>query len=145
MSKIEFRNDSSVFAVTYRQILQEKINVICKKIGFDDFEVTWVIYDPKDEQSKMIEDVVLVGIPGKDYGYTILEQKKIYISILAMRKNINQGIYDSVKKLGGICTQDDFLANVIIDEITHIQTGVNHGEERYDKKFRENLWKYYNQ
>ena len=38
---------------------------------------------------------------------------------------------------------DDSLANIIIDEITHIQTQSNHGTNKYDKKFGENLTLYY--
>jgi hypothetical protein len=46
-----------------------------------------------------------------------------------------------LKRLGDI--EEDFLADVILDEITHIQTNCNHGSSKYDRKLQENAEKYY--
>ena len=37
----------------------------------------------------------------------------------------------------------DSLENILIDEITHIQTRCDHGNPIYDNKHKENIQKYY--
>ncbi len=39
--------------------------------------------------------------------------------------------------------KSDSLENILINEITHIQTRCNHGNPIYDNKHKENIQKYY--
>ena len=138
MSNIVFETSNSMIIVgNYKEILQNTISLVCKKINFDDKDVKWVIFDPK--QGKSTSERLFVGRKGADYGYTNIQEQTIYISILAIQasEQIYGKKWNVRMRLGKI--RNDFLSNVIIDEITHIQTKKNHGMEEYDKKLQENM------
>lgn len=143
MSNIEFDTKGSVMLLLcdYKKILQEKIDKVCQKIGFNDSDISWYIYDPK--QNKNSIDQIFVGLNGRDYGYCIPHKKEIYISTLSIQKDVNSTLLKKYSELLKLPKTDDFLANVIIDEITHIQTKQNHGNSEYEKKFIENANKFY--
>ena len=143
MSRIEYDNSVKMIGDVYhyKTILQDKINEICKKIGYDDFGVTWHIFDPQEGKNQI--EKMMVDDDGEAYGYCILPQKEIWISTLAIPKQIlstdrEKNVFLEVNK-----EQEDILAEVIIDEITHIQTGLNHGDLGYDKKLEDYFKKYY--
>lgn len=148
MSNIKFERDDCLMISKngYIKILQSKINSVCKIIGFDDSKIQWIIYDPI--MRKTLLKQISEGFSGKDYGYCIPGKNIIYISTLSIQKNDSNSLfekYHTVLPSNKYKDKDDFLANVIIDEITHFQTHCNHGSLIYDKKFKENINKYYQQ
>lgn len=129
----------------YVSALQRKIDEVCRKIGFNDSKVEWHIYEPKIDgisKNNRVFQEVLIGRNGEDFAYTDVNKNEIWISTLSLKKgdNINSLIKQPFKSCNN---ERDFLAEVIIDEITHIQTGLNHGETQYDNQFLQNIKKYY--
>lgn len=68
MSKIRYNNQSAHIAI-YEMVLQEKITEVCRKICFDDSQISWVIFDAESFYSSKIASSVLVGTRGRDYGF----------------------------------------------------------------------------
>ena len=87
-----------------------------------------------------------MGTKGKDYGVTIFPDT-IGISILAIDKDIFYG-NSIMKKMNPllknrISNSEDILADVILDEITHVITKRDHDTDLYDKKLEEYRKRYY--
>ena len=144
MSKIRYNNQSAHIA-TYEMILQEKITEVCRKIGFDDSQVSWVIFDADDFYPNKIASSILIGTRGSDYGFFDHNTREIWISknaIQMAKPRITNILKNSVLS-NTLNRESDFLADVLLDEITHFQTGANHGETKYDRKLQENHAKYY--
>ncbi len=145
MSKIEFDlKDSVAQLINCKEILGNKISKVCSRIGFDDSKITWIVFDPNEKEKENFFAHIR-GYYGCDYGYCVPEINKIWISTLSIMKDDDASplkkIHSQLKLL--LLNKEDFLANVIIDEITHIQTGSDHGSEKYDTQLRENLISYY--
>lgn len=143
MSKIEYNSNTGSTLSMYRQILQEKISSVCSKTGFDDSEITWIIFEHDATPTNTILDSFFIGMHGKDYCYCDSVQKKIWISTLALQRSGNPIMSNAADISGRKSAGDDFLADVLIGGITRIQTGESHGDSSYDEKFRENKEKYY--
>ncbi|HCW03139.1 MAG TPA: hypothetical protein DGK91_00520 [Clostridium sp.] len=144
MSNIEYQFGGQTIALLcdYKEILQKKIDIVCTKIGFNDSKIKWYIFNPKIRKTTIQN--ILVGMNGCDYGYCITDKNEIWISALSIQKCGSLTAYDKINSMIKLQKKaDDFLANVIIDEITHIQTGSNHGQKDYDNKFIDNMRKYY--
>ena len=144
MSKIRYNNKSAHIAI-YETLLQEKITAVCRKIGFDDSQVFWVIFDAESFYSNKTMSSILVGTRGRDYGFFDPDTHEIWVSTKAIQ--MTQSRSTNVLKTSILPNktnhESDFLADVLLDEITHFQTGANHGETKYDRKLRENREKYY--
>ena len=138
----------------YQSYLSKKIKIVCSKIKFEKNDIKWIIYDPKSLTANPIEKS-LIGTRGKDYGFCDPGNKEIYISILAIQgdlngKNIlkqinnNLNLIGKTYKLSGVTkNKRDFLADVILDEITHIVTKSNHGDDEYDETLERFRYIYY--
>ncbi len=132
---IEMDSNSPIIYTQYINILACKIKTVFKKVGFSYYGIKWIVFDPKisdicGNKPNNIEKL-FVGSKGKDYGACNLEDTTIWISTLAIAKakvknNILPGIEERAK--------EDFLADVILDEIAHISTKSNHGQEKYDNE-----------
>lgn len=129
----------------YKEKLNQKIQDVCSKIGFDDSNITWVIYNPKSKSKDKLLNNIFIGINGKDYGYSILQYNEIWISILSITSKYSMLIEDRIAEILKLNNEKgkDFLANVILDEVTHIQTKCDHGDNQYDEKLKENYKLYY--
>lgn len=147
MSKIIFYKESfNVDLVIYSQILQENISAVCNKIEFDDSEITWIIYDSKATYSNIVLKSALARPHRKDYAFCKPEQREIWISLLALHRSQNLIISKTASFFPYTSTTfgaNNFLVNVLLDEITHIQTGHDHGSPIYDAQLRSNAEKYY--
>lgn len=142
------KNESSSRMTIYEGILEGAINDVCQRIGFDPNTVVWVIYSVDD--SKLIPPLVpdwLINCNSQrknQWGYCeIAENKKtIYISTKA--------IIQSKYALPNKCSlgfekkrsTHDTLTDVLLDEITHIQTRRDHGSPAYDRQYQNNCCKY---
>lgn len=162
MDNILFRyfNGNIFNLANYKKILEDKIHVIRSAIGFYNRDITFYIFDPdlrrKYEEKNDLFCIILAktdvgsGIKrpysGRDYGYCIPEKKEIYISTIAIQSPLFSFSGNNVFSVLGQSRRanSDLLANVIIDEITHFQTGADHGQLKYDTKLNENLTRYYN-
>ena len=156
----------------YQSYLSKKIKIVCSKIKFEKNDIKWIIYDPKITSAKKSRlflftsydpksltanpiEKSLIGTRGKDYGFCDPGNKEIYISILAIQgdlngKNIlkqinnNLNLIGKTYKLSGVTkNKRDFLADVILDEITHIVTKSNHGDDEYDETLERFRYIYY--
>lgn len=65
----------------YKKLLLDKIHKICKKIGFDDSKIRWVIYKSNKYEIKLNTNLL-----SNDFGFCILEKNEIWISTLAIEK-----------------------------------------------------------
>lgn len=144
MSNIQLESigQAMILYCDYKKVLQSKIDKVCSKIGFDDSKIQWLIYNPKSNKTSLAQ--ILVGLNGEDYGYCNPNDNMIWISTLSIQKDASSSPlknYNNLLKLQK--DTNDFLANVIIDEITHIQTKSNHGSAKYDDKFKDNVMRYY--
>lgn len=117
---------------------------MCKALEFNDSDITWTILNNKgfnvnDYGASFcwnLEDLFVVK-RGKDYGYCYPAKNEIWVSTLALRQNL----YTLTKTT--TCTpfplwKNDILADVLVDEITHIQTMRDHDDEYYNSKLKEN-------
>ena len=153
MSNIRYRSGQTmVLGFDHKKLLQNKINEVCRKIHFDDRGVTWEIFDSfteyADGRKKKSMDRMFVGIKndGSDYAATDVKNRIVYVSLMAI------GLDGAIKRpflnmqsLGKprLRRYEDKLANILIDEITHLQTGSAHNTETYDKQFKANIDLYY--
>lgn len=143
MSKIKFCEGVYSCLALLSDILQDKINIISKRIGFDDSNVMWIIYNPSSHYKNAISYTLLAGSYGTDYGYCFPGKKQIWISTKAILHIGNLPIAKAMCIFQYNAVNQDLLADVILDEITHIQTGLNHGDKTYDWRLIENRVKYY--
>ena len=144
MSKIQLDPELKLICPEFHDILKVKIISVCNKIGFDDSQVVWWIFDPTNTSSNRIPNNLLIGKHGRDYGYCDFRSNEIWISTLALRKSMqeqNQRKRSHILGYNKSC--EDFLADVIIDEITHLQTKSHHGTTCYINKYRDNHRLYY--
>ena len=134
MSNIRFEKCSDP---VYKKILLDKIRKVCKKIGFDDSKIRWVIYKPNKYEIKLNTNLL-----SYDFGFCILEKNEIWISTLAIEKE-RSNLTCEKSCVFPPKNESDSLENILIDEITHIQTRCDHGNPIYDNKHKENIQKYY--
>lgn len=139
MSKIEFSKEVGPLRLNYEDVLRRRINQVCQKIGFDDSRIIWTIFNAKNKRAI---DSVLVGLKGEDYGYCVPKENKIFISIQAIQRDSLSNPINKIVKVSGK-KENNFLADVILDEITHIQTRSNHGDGKYENQLNKNRRKYY--
>lgn len=115
----------------YGIILQKAINKVLSKIGISDEGITWVIFN---EKPHMENDPSLSSIYLQDrykYGDCKIDTKIIRISTVAIIKAPNYNILDVTQKIIQQ-PKNDFLADVIMDELAHITTKKDHGSKVYD-------------
>ncbi|KUO79067.1 MAG: hypothetical protein APF81_17350 [Desulfosporosinus sp. BRH_c37] len=148
--KLNIKLDDSVKIKSpiYSFVLKQKIISVINKIGRDRFDkVKWIIFDAKNLNKRKFSS--LLNIPsvyivrqGKDYGFCIYEECEIWISTVTIQSS---GLFEqNIKTLVPELNNSDFLADVIIDELTHIMTGKDHGSKEYDMQFNEYHNRYYN-
>ena len=147
--KIKMDSNISIHFNGYQTCLSNKIKAVCSKIGISYKGITWIIFDPaiSDIYGNIPDNLqkIFIGRKGSDYGATN-GIDTIWISTLSISRDFSS--FYTLKKLqqtiGFLPTNDeDFLAEVIIDELTHIATGCDHGTATYDKKYVEFLNVYY--
>lgn len=146
MSNIKFENTNFVI---YKIILQEAIDDIKQRIGITDEEIEWVIFDEKDYmENNLIKKMSMPSFIYQNqykYGFCYTDTKKIYISTATIMTS-KMGFFKSkIAKMPWM--QDEkgiFLVNVILDELVHIKTEKNHGDEEYDATLEKYYATYYN-
>lgn len=147
---IELDSKIQVLYYDYKKFLSNKIKLVCSKVGFSYAGVKWIIFDPKisdvyGNKPNQIQQM-WVGSKGRDYG-ACNRKDTIWISTLAINKEYSaNSILNKTNQALGIVrkNEEDFLADVILDEIAHIATGCDHGSAKYDKKLAEFREHYYN-
>ena len=130
----------------YEKILRNKIDLVCKRIHFTPSTVKWIIFD-SSERKRDLKGNVLVGTRGSDYGFCFPKRKEIWISTLALQKsNFNKKTESLQRQVFNTLMYNrtsDYLADVLIDEITHIQTGKDHEDLKYKETFTKNRKMFY--
>lgn len=148
MRRIIFHNSVSEQPV-YKFVLQQKIAEVCKAIGFDDSDITWIIFDNRN--FNLIKHTANYGWNlgelftvnhGEDYGYCYPARNEIWISTFTLQQAAPAARKVYISSTPSICKRD-ILADVLIDEITHIQTQCDHNSISYKAKLGENKRKYY--
>ena len=119
-----------------------------KKIGINDDEIEWVIFDEKDYienrfNGKMLMPSFVYQAQYK-YGFCYINTKQIYISTAAI---MTSNVGDFKRKIPQIAHIHEgksvFLINVILDELAHIKTGKDHGNKEYDTTLEKYYKAYY--
>lgn len=147
---IEIDSEIQILYVNYKEYLARKIKLVCSKVGFSYDNIKWIIFDPKisnvyGNKPNQIQKI-FIGRQGQDYGACNLKDK-IWISTLAIQKELieNSTLAKMNTMLNGTTQKkEDFLANVILDEIAHIYTKSNHGDKKYDQELNRIKDLYYN-
>ena len=136
----------------YEKTLQDYINKVMKAIGENDDGIKWIICEENDLpgnrksefQMSVEKSTGIVWCP--QYGRSMPDTKTIWISKHAIR----DALYFNNKQTNSILDsvimkrpQRELLSEVIIDEFTHIKTGANHGNRKYDDLQQKYLRKYY--
>ena len=140
-------------------MLQNKITEVCSRIGFDDSRVIWEIFDSfieyadgRRKTSAINKMFVGIKTDGSDYAATDIKKRIVYVSLMAIRLDRSfvgiPLVPSAVPLMSGLRFErhrkyEDRLANILIDEITHLQTEKDHGNEIYDKQFNKNIELYY--
>lgn len=142
---ITFEGEYPFFA-TYRTVLEKAIHDVSKKLSLTPSpEITWIIFDSNRDLSQLstMEQMIVKSRPrkGHEYGYSDPKSKKIWISTMAI-ESYNIAAIPSIK-IPGIKPVDCLLANVIMDELAHINTGRNHGDPIYDRELMSYRSRYY--
>lgn len=149
--KIKIASNTTVTLSGYLTYLSDKIKTVCSKIGFPYMGITWIVFDPaiSDIYGNKPNNIqkIFIGRKGSDYGATN-GVDTIWISTLAISRDFSS--FYTLKKLQQTIgflpaheEEEDFLAEVIIDELAHIATRCDHGTAKYDKKYTEFLNAYY--
>ena len=149
--KIKMDSNISIHFNSYQPCLSNKIKAVCSKIGISYKGITWIIFDPaiSDIYGNKPDNFqkIFIGRKGSDYGATN-GVDTIWISTIAISRDFSS--FYTLKKLQQTIgflpaheEKEDFLAEVIIDELAHIATGCDHGTPKYDKKYIEFMNAYY--
>ena len=139
--KIQFDDSVWFNNPEFIETLNKKIDDICTKIGFDDSNIMWIIYTPKT-YTPLID--LICDYRESSYGYCCPSEKKIFISTEPIQDAIQKKLLFKCIPSSSYRKENDLLANVILDEITHIQTGCDHGNANYNKRHQKNRNLYYN-
>jgi hypothetical protein len=139
-----------------KHILQNSIDMVCKRLGFDDNNVKWFIYNADDPPKKDISLLDLLGLnnkylksvfseehQSKSY-YLDIFKKEIYISNKSI---LVSSIKQLTSKLEGFVSNYEnnklsLIDTLIIDAITRLQTGEREDNENFKNKLNENLSKF---
>ncbi len=146
MSCIKYDDTVAVESVTfYRAVLQTKIMDVCRKIHFNDSHVTWIIFDAsltrRKKQKKWSGTSIstnVLPLRDEEYAYCDVTTNEIYISTEVIRRIANSMTTQISFHLRS-SQNVDWPAEVIIHEITHIQTKRDHDNPIYIKKYHENM------
>ena len=124
-----------------KPILMEKVREVSAKIGFDASKVTWRTY-----RNYRIGDPISHFTKKKvyNYGYCYPEKREVFIEEQLIMNSLQspkffRAVFPELYRSNDQVT----LERVLIDEITHIQTGLDHGTTGYDKQFQFNWNKYF--
>lgn len=130
------------FAI-YGIILQKTIDDVLKRLGISDNGIKWIIFEEeKYQKQSMIPSFALYR--NYRYGFCRISAKEIWISTSAIMKAPYYGWSDIMQISGISKKKDNFLANVIMDELSHIITKKDHGNKIYDDKLSYFRSIYYN-
>ena len=136
----------SPFLAMYRIVLEKAIHDVCEKLSLTPSpEITWIIFDSNRDLSQLspMEQMIVKSWQreGHEYGHCNPKSKKIWISTMAI-ESYNIAAMPSIR-IPGIKPVDCLLANVIMDELAHINTGRNHGDPVYDRELISYRSRYY--
>ena len=152
-----------------KSILQNKIFSVLQKISESDHGILWVIYpyltlpfasnNWKICYRLSLCNCIKVIIPEKtttfsldrDYftnlGFSLYEHKIIFIADNAIQNTLSSSIFRNLESKYSYLhlknKLDDQLANIIMDELAHIKSQRDHGDQEYDDLLKNYIVKYY--
>ena len=143
MSDIRFDMGEGVNLSEYRTALQETIKDILKRIEVSDEGIKWVIIEEEKfkEMDKLAPDKLfpISSFIKEEYKYGCCDIKTntIWIS--------TEAIHTAPLPVERLFPQrvKNQLAEVILDELAHIMTKRNHGDEKYEEALATYRKKYY--
>ena len=132
MSKIEYygKIDAILYNNAYKKILQQYINNILTATNENDDNITWYICREEDLPNTEMKKILLekerkmTGIASLQYGRSITANNQIWISLSAIKTALFSNPHE-----------ETILIHVIIDELAHIKTQKDHGDQEYEKKY----------
>ena len=131
------RSETTYPLANIKNRLRKKVDEVLNLLGETDSEIHWIITD-KYSLHHGFYGLFRRGSPA----WAFPNQKEIYIDICILwRLSLpTSTLYDFMN----VRFHNDFLANVIMDELAHIKTGKDHGSKEYDEKLTSYVDRYYN-
>ena len=155
-----------------KSILQNKISSVLQKISESDHGILWVIYPHLTLLSTSNNwkrcyrlslcnciEVIIHKNSEKDtifkvdrdhftkLGFSHYKCKIIFIADTAIQNALNSSIFRNLKSKYSYLhlknKLDDQLANIIMDELAHIKSQRDHGDQEYDDLLKNYIVKYY--
>ncbi len=134
--------------VVYSMTLEQALKDITPKIGDSAYGITWIIFNEANLAQKNQNGYFKINIPSflplqnYKYGFCYADKKEIWISTAAIQSyKLNSFMLPS--SLLTTKKNDILLVNVILDEIAHIKTGKDHGNDEYDNLLQKYYHLYY--
>lgn len=122
---MKIKRDKNV-NIIYEVILKNAIEFVCKVIGENDNNINWVIF----KEASLVPDKIkskFIPCDMYKYGFCIYEKKEIWISEEAIR-SWNIGTKKSRY------AEKNLMVDVLLDELAHVKTGKDHGDEKYEER-----------
>lgn len=141
MSDISFW-ENTLKSEMLKSNLQHKLNIVLPKINETDSDIKWYIYDannvPKKQDAGIESLIKLPPIPSLISnicpGFASPQNRQIWILDRPITLYIPLTGFPRVTNAFLRGNNDDYLANIIMDELAHIRTGLDHDSEAYNKK-----------
>ena len=164
MSKIDFYEDTMKDA-SRKDALQKKINTVLNKIHETDTDINWYIFDEYNKPNISLieecikkhyrpflkENTLATFLLKKDICPGLASPKtntiwiyKNAITPTPIMPSFLQEIYEQTYASVYGKPKNDTLANILMDELAHIKTGKNHGNDIYDSTLQKYINKFYN-
>ena len=135
VSNIRSKTPYSIINIKHN--LRRKIDEVLNLLGETDDEIHWVITD-KYSLHHGFYGMFRRGAPA----WALPDRNEVYIDL-----SILWGLSLPTSTLHNLMSprsHNDFLADVIMDELAHIKTGKDHGSTEYDEKLASYHNRYYN-
>ena len=130
--------------------LQEYLNKVLSAIGESDAGITWYICEeknlpdyPRDPLTKLLNEA-FSSMWNLQCGRSYIPTKEIWISTAAIMTGTSRKMGSPV--LNSVMPkrrEPELLVDVILDELAHIKTGLDHGNPVYDGVLRDYRDRYY--
>lgn len=164
MSRIDFYKDTTK-DTSRKDALQKKINTVLNKIHETDADIHWYIFDEYNKPNTSLVDECIKKhyriFLKKNALATFLLQKGVSPGLACPKTNtiwiyknaiiptpimpsFLEEVYEKTYASVYGTPKNDTLANIIMDELAHIKTGKNHGDDIYDCALHNYMKLFYN-
>ena len=140
---LNIRCDEGVMSLAiYNETLNNKLVEVANKTGANVKSVEWIIYEAEKKVDLFnCSTPIRVTRYGEEYGFMPLGTQQAWISTRAIREaTLVSGHFSN---LSCFKEKSDILADIIIDELVHVETQKDHGTKEYDELHDSYCRKFY--